>query len=273
MSSLKTDRGSKLRGLQDRLDRLHGREDATTRENRLIALRQQHAQQAQEAALSEAQFQANTAVARDEDMERTKQHTRATKLIEKINKHTQKLTKALPEAKGGEGEVGKLSHNYNKAMRTMGGFIKKYTESNPNHNSNWHTLLPKRQRALTHFHQILSSNAQHHIAINRFNTAKKHAEATADEANVANFRGDLSPENQQNLDGWLRHLDVPVVAPLVSAPAVAPVITSSGSTKTDTGGRKTRKRKRKRRRKTRKRRKKKKTRRKRKKRHRHTKRH
>jgi vacuolar-type H+-ATPase subunit I/STV1 len=263
--NLQTDRGSDLRRLQDRIAGLRDQEAPTDRENRLVAER---AQQAQQAATTEALYQTNTAALRDEDMERTKQHKRATKLIEKINKHTKKLTKALPEAKGGEGEVGKLSHNYNKAMKTMSYFIKDYTESNPTHNSNWHTLLPKRQRALTHFHQSLSSNAQHHRAISQFNTAKKHAEEFAAEANVANFRGKMSPGNQQNLDGWLQHLDIPVVDPLVSTPVVAPVISSSA--KTDTGGRKTRKRKRKRRRKTRKRRKKKKTRRKRKKRHRKT---
>ena len=267
--NIKTDRGSDLRSLQDRLAGLRDVEAPTTRENRLTAER---THQAQQAATREARFQANYSAIRNEDMVRTQQHAKATKLITKINKSTQKLTTALPEARGGGGEVGKLSKHYNGAMKTMGGFIKKYVKSNPNHNPDWHTLSDKRKRELVHFHQSLSSNAQHHRAISQLNTAKKHAEATAAEANVANFRGAMSPVNQQNLDGWLHHLDIPVVAPLVSAPVVAPVISSSA--KTDTGGRKTRKRKRKRKRKTRKQRKKKKTRkRKPKKRHRKTKRH
>jgi len=266
--NLKTATGSDLRRLQDRLATLRDKETPTDRENRL---RTERAQQAQQAAASEAQFQTNTAAFRAEDMERTKQRTRATKLIAKINKSTHNLTTALPEGRGGGGEVGKLGKHYNKAMKTAGRFITDYAESNPVTNKNWHTLSPNRQRALTHFHQILSSNAQHHIAINKFNTAKKHAEATADESEqLENLRSKMTQANQQNLDGWMNHLDIPVVAPLVSAPVVAQVISSSA--KTDTGGRKTRKRKRKRRRKTRKRRKKKKTKRKRKKRHRHTKR-
>ena len=264
---LQTDRGSDLRRLQDRLAGLRDQEAPTTRENRLRAER---AQQTQQAMASEAQYQIGVRAARNADALRTKQHTKATKLIAKINKSTQKLTTALPEARGGGGEVGKLSEHYNGAMKTMGGFIKKYVKSNPNHNPDWQTLSDKRKRELVHFHQSLSSNAQHHRAISQLNTAKKHAEATATDANVANFRGAMSHGNQQNLDGWFHHLDIPVVDPLVSTPVVAPVISSSA--KTDTGGRKTRKRKRKRRRKTRKRRKKKKTKRKRKKRHRHTKR-
>ena len=245
--------------------RLQDRETPTDRENRLRAER---AQQAQQAAIARGTISSQQGYEQQEheDALRTKQHTKATKLIAKINKSTQKLTTALPESRGGGGEVGKLSKHYNKAMKTMGGFIKKYAKSNPDTNPDWHTLSDRRKRELVHFHQSLSSNAQHHRAISQLNTAKKHAEAFAAEANVANFRGAMSPANQQNLDGWLHHLDIPVVAPLVSAPVVAPVISSS--TKTDTGGRKTRKRKRKRRRKTRKRRKKKKTKRKRKKRHR-----
>ena len=259
-----------FRRLEDRHAKLQDRETPTDRENRLGA---QRVQQAQQAATREAQFQANTQAAREEDMVRTQQHTKATKLIAKINKSTQKLKTALPEARGGGGEVGKLSKHYNGAMKTMGSFIKKYVNSNPNHNPDWQTLSDRRKRELLHFHQSLSSNAQHHRAISELNTSKKHAEATAAEANVDNFRGAMSPGNQQKLDGWFDHLDIPVVAPLVSAPAVAPVITASVSTKTDTGGHKTRKRKRKRKRKTRKHRKKKKTRkRKPKKRHRRTKR-
>ena len=257
-----------FRSLEDRHARLQDRETPTDRENRLRA---QRAQQTQQAATREARFQANTQAAREEDMVRTQQHTKATKLIAKINKSTQKLTNALPEARRGGGEVGKLSKHYNGAMKTMGGFIKKYVNSNPTYNSSWDTLPDRRKRELTYFHQSLSSNA-HHRAINQFNTAKKHAEATATEADLANFRGAMSPSNQQNLDGWLHHLDIPVVDPLVSAPAVAQVISASSLTKTDAGGRKTRKRKRKRKRKTRKRRKKKKTKRKPKKRHRRTKR-
>lgn len=256
-----------FRRLEDRHARLQDRETPTDRENRLRAER---SQQSQQAAAAEAQYQTGVRAARNEDALRTKQHTKATKLITKINKSTQKLTTALPEARGGGGEVGKLSKHYNGAMKTMGGFIKKYVKSNPNHNPDWHTLSDKRKRELVHFHQSLSSNAQHHRAISQLNTAKKHAEATAAEANVANFRGDMSLDNQQKLDGWMNHLDIPVVDPLVSAPAVAPVISSSA--KTDTGGRKTRKRKRKRKRKTRKRRKRRKTKRKPKQRHRRTKR-
>lgn len=263
--ALQTDRGSDERRLQDRLAGLRGQEAPTARENRLRAER---AQRAQQLATTEARLQGNTAAIRAEDVERRKQHTRATKLIAKINKSTHNLTTALPEGRGGGGEVGKLGKHYNKAIKTVSRFIKDYTESNPNHNPDWHTLSDRRKRELVHFHQILSSKAQHHIAINKFNTAKKHAEAAALESGVDNFRRKMTPANQQNLDGWMNHLDVPVVAPLVSAPVVAQVISSSA--KTDTGGRKTRKRKRKRKRKTRKR--KKKTKRKHKKRHRRTKR-
>ena len=261
-----------FRRLEDRHAKLQDRETPTDRENRLRAERTQQAQQAatREARLKDADT--TMAAIRNEDMVRTQQHAKATELIAKINKSTQKLTTALPESRGGGGGVGKLSKHYNGAMKTMGGFIKKYVNSNPNYNPAWHTLSDRRKRELVHFQQSLSSNAQHHRAISQLNTAKKHAEAFAAEANVANFRGAMSPVNQQNLDGWLHHLDIPVVAPLVSTPVVAPVISSSA--KTDTGGRKTRKRKRKRKRKTRKQRKKKKTRkRKPKKRHRKTKRH
>jgi hypothetical protein len=263
--ALQTDRGSDERRLQDRIAGLRDQEAPTDRENRLRAER---AQRAQQLATTEARLQGNTAAIRAEDVERRKQQTRATKLIAKINKSTHNLTTALPEGRGGGGEVGKLGKHYNKAIKTVSRFIKDYTESNPNHNPDWHTLSPKRQRELVYFHQSLASNAQHHIAINKFNTAKKHAEAAALESGVDNFRRKMTPANQQNLDGWMNYLDVPVVAPLVSAPVVAQVISSSA--KTDTGGRKTRKRKRKRKRKTRKR--KKKTKRKHKKRHRRTKR-
>jgi len=267
--NLQTDRGSIERGLQDRLAVLRNQEAPTARENRLrTAATADRATR----AVAEAQFQANTQAARDEDMERTQQHTRATKLIAKINKRTDELTNALPEPAGG-GEVGKLSKHYNKAMKAMTdtrGFIKQYAESNPNTNPDWDSIPDRRKRELLHFHQSLSSNAQHHRAITKFNTAKKHAEAFATEAGVVNFRGKLSDENQHKLDGWLDHLDVPVAESIPTARAVLP----PGSTKTDTGGRKTRKRKRKRKRKTRKHRKKKKTRkRKPKKRHRRTRRH
>ena len=80
--NLKTATGSDLRRLQDRLATLRDKETPTDRENRL---RTERAQQAQQAATTEALYQTNTAALRDEDMERTKQHKRATKLIEKIN--------------------------------------------------------------------------------------------------------------------------------------------------------------------------------------------
>uniref|UniRef100_A0A6C0EP09 Uncharacterized protein n=1 Tax=viral metagenome TaxID=1070528 RepID=A0A6C0EP09_9ZZZZ len=254
-----------FRSLEDRYHRLQDLETPTDKANRQ---RTERAQVKQQLATTEAQHQRGLQAARNEDALRTKQHTKATKLIAKINKSTQKLTNALPEARGGGGEVGKLSKHYNKAMKTMGSFIKDYTKSNPTHNPDWHTLTPKRQRELVHFHQSLSSNAQHHIAINKFNTAKKHAEAAALESGLNNFRSNMTLDNQQNLDGWMNYLDIPVVVPLVSAPVVAQVISSSA--KTNTGGRKTRKCKRKHKRKTRKR--KKKTKRKHKKRHRRTKR-
>lgn len=231
-----------FRSLEDRHARLQDRETPTDRETR------------------EARFQANTQAAREEDMVRTQQHTKATKLIAKINKSTQKLTNALPEARGGGGEVGKLSKHYNGAMKTMGGFIKKYVNSNPTYNSSWDTLPDRRKRELTYFHQSLSSNA-HHRAINQFNTAKKHAEAAALES--GRVLSEMSPPNQQNLDRWMGHLDIPI-----AVQQTIPVASVIGS-KTHEGGRKTR-RKRKRRRKTRKH--KKKTKRKHKKRHHRTKR-
>ena len=246
-----------FRSLEDRHARLQDRETPTDRENRLRA---QRAQQTQQAATREARFQANTQTAREEDMVRTQQHTKATKLIAKINKSTQKLTNALPEARGGGGEVGKLSKHYNGAMKTMGGFIKKYVNSNPTYNSSWDTLPDRRKRELTYFHQSLSSNA-HHRAINQFNTAKKHAEAAALES--GRVLSEMTPPNQQNLDRWMGHLDIPI-----AVSQTIPVASVIGS-KTHEGGRKTR-RKRKRRRKTRKR--KKKTKRKHKKRHHRTKR-
>jgi len=246
-----------LRRLEDRHAILENRETPTEIENRLRA---QRAQQTQQAATREARFQANTQAAREEDMVRTQQHTKATKLIAKINKSTQKLTNALPEAREGGGEVGNLSKHYNKAMKTMGSFIKDYAKSNPTYNSSWDTLPDRSKRELTYFHQSLSSNA-HHRAINQFNTAKKHAEAAALESGVDNFRRKMTPANQRNIDGWMNHLDIPVVAHSGPSVPIARVI--------GTGGRKTRKRKR--RRKTRKHRKKKKTRkRKHKKRHRRT---
>ena len=244
-----------LRRLEDRHARLQDRETPTDRENRLRA---QRAQQTQQAATREARFQANTQAAREEDIVRTQQHTKATKLIAKINKRTQKLTNALPEDRGGGGEVGNLSKHYNGAMKTMGSFIKDYVNSNPTYNSSWDTLPDRLKRELTYFHQSLSSNA-HHRAINQFNTAKKHAEAFAVEAKKHDFRDAMSLDNQRNIDGWMNHLDIPVVAHSGQSVPIARVI--------GTGGRKTRKR----RRKTRKHRKKKKTRkRKHKKRHRRT---
>ena len=261
-----------FRSLEDRHARLRDLEAPTDRANRQRGERAKKKKEGQE---HQSKHHRVLQKAKYEDEQRTKEHkmrttqqAKATKLIAKINKSTHNLTTALPEGRGGGGEVGKLGKHYNKAIKTVSRFIKDYTESNPNHNPDWHTLSPKRQRELVYFHQSLASNAQHHIAINKFNTAKKHAEAAALESGVDNFRRKMTPANQQNLDGWMNYLDVPVVAPLVSAPVVAQVISSSA--KTDTGGRKTRKRKRKRKRKTRKR--KKKTKRKHKKRHRRTKR-
>ena len=247
-----------LRSLEDRYHRLQDLETPTDKANRQ---RTERAQVKQQLATTEAQHQRGLQAARNEDMVRTKQHTKATKLIAKINKSTQKLTNALPEARGGGGgEVGNLSKHYNKAMKTMGSFIKDYAKSNPTYNSSWDTLPDRSKRELTYFHQSLSSNA-HHRAINQFNTAKKHAEAAALESGVDNFRRKMTPANQRNIDGWMNHLDIPVVAHSGPSVPIARVI--------GTGGRKTRKRKR--RRKTRKHRKKKKTRkRKHKKRHRRT---
>ena len=247
-----------LRSLEDRYHRLQDLETPTDKANRQ---RTERAQVKQQLATTEAQHQRGLQAARNEDALRTKQHTKATKLIAKINESTQNLTTALPEDRGrGGGEVGNLSKHYNGAMKTMGSFIKDYAKSNPIYNSSWDTLPDRSKRELTYFHQSLSSNA-HHRAINQFNTAKKHAEAFAVEAKKHDFRDAMSLDNQRNIDGWMNHLDIPVVAHSVPGVPIARVI--------GTGGRKTRKRKR--RRKTRKHRKKKKTRkRKHKKRHRRT---
>lgn len=261
------------RRMEDRLARLQEREAPRDRE---IRQREERAKKKKEG--QEHQFKHHRVLqeAKYEDEQRTKEHkmrtkqqAKVTKLIAEMHTSTENLTTALPESKGGGGEVGKLSQHYNRAMKTMGSFITHYAKSNPDTNPDWYTLSPKRQRELVHFHQSLASNAQHHRAVSQLNTAKKHAEAFAAEAEKRDFRDAMSPANQQKLDVWMKHLDIPVAKSLVSAPVVAQVISSSA--KPGTGGRKTRKRKRKRNRKTRKR--KKKTRkRKPKKRHRRTKR-
>jgi len=244
-----------FRKLEDRNARLQGREAPTDRDNRQQLQRRQ---EAQSKASSTRKLTKKLQAARDEDYIRTKQYSKATKLIEKIKKHTVLLTNSLPEEKGGGGEVGKLSAHYDKGMKTMGGFIKKFSESSPT-NPKWNTLPDKRKRELLHFHNSLSSNG--HEAINKFNTAKKHAEKFAIEAGNTSFRDKLDKGTQQKLDGWMQHLDGERHRAQMSV-----------GTKSY-GGRKTRRKKKKTKRKKKKtKRKKKKTKRKHKKRHHKTKR-
>jgi len=246
------------RRMEDRLARLQEREAPRDRVNRK---RVEQAKKKKEREEHQSKHNIALQEAKYKDEQRTKEHkmrteqqAKATELIAEMHTSTENLTTALPESKGGGGEIGKLSQHYNKAMNTMGSFITQYAKSNPDTNPDWYTLSPKRQRELVYFHQSLASNAQHHIAVSQLNTAKKHAEAFAAKAKKRDFRDAMTPANQQKLDVWMKHLDIPVAQSLVSAPVVAQVISSSA--KSGTGGRKTRKRKRKRNRKTRKRKKK-----------------
>jgi len=213
--------------MQDRLSGLNNQETLTDRENREAAAAAIRRQQAQN---REGKFQSNTASIRDTDMMRTKQQANVRKLIEKINDRTKNLIASLPEHKGGGGNLGKLKKNYNSAMKTMEGFINKYQNSSPEHNTGWATLSDKRKRELLYFHRSLSSNDQHYRAISQLNTAKKKAEETAAEANLGNFRDNMSIGKQQNLDRWFQYLDIPVAlvsAPLVSAPLVSDPLVSA----------------------------------------------
>ncbi len=265
-----TVRGTDVRALHDRLARMRGEEPPTAREDRLRAERAAVAAErtavAAERGKEEALHASNLAAFRDEDIERTKQQQKVTKLMAKLQKSTDDLITALPEKHGGRGEIGNLRKNYNKATKTLGKFIKHYAKSKPDINPEWENLPVARKRALTYFHQNLASNLANHRDISRLNTAKKAAEQVAQESGVEDFRSLLTPDQQERLDNWMVHLDTPPPPQPSNAVPVARVVGSSKQ-----GGRKTRKRRRRRKRKTRKHRKKKRTRRRKpKKRHRRT---
>ena len=244
-----TVRGTDVRALHDRLTHLRGEETPTAREDRLRAVAAERTAVAAERGKEEALHASNLAAFRDEDIERTKQQQKVTKLMAKLRKSTNDLITALPEKHGGRGEIGNLRKNYNKATKTLGKFIKHYA-----------SLSPK-------FRQNLASNLANHRDISRLNTAKKAAEQVAQESGVEDFRSLLTPDQQERLDNWMVHLDTPPPPPQPSN--AVPVARVVGSSKQ--GGRKTRKRRRRRKRKTRKHRKKKRTRRRKpKKRHRRT---
>ncbi len=262
-----TVRGTDVRALHDRLTHLRGEETPTAREDRLRAVAAERTAVAAERGKEEALHASNLAAFRDEDIERTKQQQKVTKLMAKIRKSTDDLITALPEKHGGRGEIGNLRKNYNKATKTLGKFIKHYANSKPDINPEWKNLPVARKRALTYFHQNLASNLANHRDISRLNTAKKAAEQVAQESGVEDFRSLLTPDQQERLDNWMVHLDTPPPPPQPSN--AVPVARVVGSSKQ--GGRKTRKRRRRRKRKTRKHRKKKRTRRRKpKKRHRRT---